>query len=184
MSKTTIRFGLSESEITEAIREIEKFKQEFQRKVDLYRKRIAEEIKNIASLNFDSSDMDDVVGIVVDKQLLHTGGTRKPDVKVRVEEKGQISVVVADGKDAVWCEFGAGVHHNGSVGSSPNPYGNALGFTIGSYGEGRGKQQVWGYENENGEIVITRGTPASMPMYNAAQEVARKAIEIAREVFG
>ena len=36
---------------------------------------------------------------------------------------------------------------------------------------------------EDGELIITRGTPASMPMYNAVQEVTKKAIEIAREVF-
>ena len=174
MSKTTIRFGLSESEITEAIREVEKFKQEFQRKVDLYRKRIAEEIANQASLNFSSSVMDDVIN----------GSPRKPDVTVSFSDRGAISVVVADGEDAVWCEFGAGVYHNGSVGSSPNPYGNDLGFTIGSYGDGHGKQTAWGYYDEGGELVITRGTPASMPMYNAAQEIMRKAIEIAREVFG
>ena len=82
------------------------------------------------------------------------------------------------------CKFGAGVYHNGSVGSSPNPFGNDLGFTIGSYGKGYGKKQAWGYYDENGDLVITRGTPASMPLYNAAQEVMRKAVEIAKEVFG
>ena len=40
----------------------------------------------------------------------------------------------------------------------------------------------WGYY-EDGELVITRGTPASMPMYNAVQKVTKRAIEIAREVF-
>ena len=94
-----------------------------------------------------------------------------------------ITTVIAEGEDAVWCEFGAGVYHNGSAGSSPNPYGKDLGFTIGNYGKGYGKRTAWGYF-EDGELVITRGTPASMPMYNAVQEVARKAIEIAREVFG
>ena len=37
-------------------------------------------------------------------------------------------------------EFGSGVYHNGSVGTSPNPYGDDLGLTIGSYGKGHGKQ--------------------------------------------
>lgn len=177
MSKTTIRFGLDESEISRAISEINKFKQEFQRKVDLCRQRIAEEIAKEASLNFGNAVMDDVIN----------GSPRKPDVTVSVSDKGTMSVVVADGEDAVWCEFGAGVYHNGSVGSSPNPYGNDLGFTIGSYGEGHGKQQAWGYyadPNDKDSLVITRGTPASMPMYNAAQEVMRKSIGIAREVFG
>ena len=117
--------------------------------------------------------MDDVV----------KGSTRKPQVNVSVDERGDITVVVADGEDAVWCEFGAGVYHNGSVGSSPNPYGSELGFTIGSYGKGYGKANAWGYYDENHNLVITRGTPASMPMYKAVQSVTAKAIEIAREVF-
>ena len=176
MSKT-IKFGLSPSEIQRAINEVEKFKTDFLKKVDIYRKRIAEEIAVQASIYFDNSVMDDVIN----------GSPRKPDVSVDWSDDGKIAVVVANGEDAVWCEFGAGVYHNGSVGSSPNPYAKDLGFTIGSYGKGRGQQKVWGYytdpENKTG-LVLTHGTPASMPMYNAAQEVLRKSVEIAREVFG
>ena len=175
MSKKVIRFGLGE--IDRAIKEVQQYKTEFLKKVDIYRKRLAEEIATLASQGFASSTVDDAI---------HGGSPRKADVQVSVSDKGTVSVVVADGEDAVWCEFGAGVYHNGSVGSSPNPYGNDLGFTIGSYGEGRGKQQAWGYytdpDSKTG-LVITRGTPATMPMYNAAQEVLRKSVEIAREVW-
>lgn len=175
MSKV-IKFGLSKIEIQRAINEVEKFKIEFQEKVDTYRKRMAEEMAVYASAYFDNSVMDDVIG----------GSPRKPEVTVDWSDNGKIAVVVANGEDAVWCEFGAGVYHNGSVGSSPNPYGNDLGFTIGSYGKGRGQQKVWGYytdpDTKTG-LVLTHGTPASMPMYNAAQDVLRKSVEIAREVF-
>ena len=170
MSKKVISFNLDE--IDKAIRELKQYKIDFQTKVDTYRQRIAEEIKASASFNFGNSVMDDKI----------RGGFRKPNVTVNVGKRGRISVVVANGEDAVWCEFGAGVYHNGSAGSSPNPYGEELGFTIGSYGKGHGKQTAWGYY-EDGELVITRGTPASMPMYNAVQEVTKKAIEIAREVW-
>ena len=175
MSKV-IKFGLSEREIQRAIDEVEKYKTDFQKKVDTYRKRIAEEIAVQASIYFDNAVMDDVIN----------GSPRKPDVSVDWSDDGKIAVVVANGEDAVWCEFGAGVYHNGSVGSSPHPKGNDLGFTIGSYGKGHGKQTVWGYytdpDSKTG-LVLTHGTPASMPMYNAAQEVLRKSVEIAKEVF-
>ena len=174
MSKKVIQVGLSVKDINKAIREVKKFRKDFQNKVDTYRKRIAEEIAVQASLGFGSSIVDDVVN----------GGSRQPDVQVYVGYKGNIAVVVAEGEDAVWCEFGAGVYHNGSVGSSPNPYGNNLGFTIGSYGKGYGKKQVWGYYDDDSNLVLTRGTPATMPMYNAAQEIMRKSVDIAREVFG
>ena len=173
MGKKVIGVSLSETGIDNAIRELELYKQEFQQKVDTYRKRIADEIAKIASLNFGTAVMEDVI----------KGTPRKPEVTVGVNDSGDIAVVVANGEDAVWCEFGAGVYHNGSVGSSPNPYGKDLGFTIGSYGKGYGKAKAWGYY-EDGQLIITRGTPASMPMYNAVQEVTRKAIEIASEVFG
>ena len=174
MSKKVIRFGLNTKDINRAIRELQEFKQDFLEKVDTYRKRIAEEIAVNASMLFANSVVDDVI----------QGSPRRPDVQVTVDERGGISVVVANGEDAVWCEFGAGVYHNGSVGSSPNPFGTDLGLTIGSYGKGHGKQSAWGYYDEDGNLVITRGIPASMPMYNAVQEIARKSVEIAREVFG
>ena len=172
MAKKVISFSLNPGDITRAILELEQYERDFQKKVDTYRKRIADEIAVNASFNFGSS--------VIDDRL--RGGPRKPDVQVSVSDSGGISVVVADGEDAIFCEFGAGVYHNGSAGSSPNPYGKELGFTIGSYGKGYGKRSAWGYY-EDGELVITRGTPASMPMYNAVQEVTKKAIDIAREVF-
>lgn len=172
VGKKVISFSLNTKDINKAIRELEAYKREFRKKVDTYRRRIADEIAASASLNFGSATIDHTV----------TGVTRKPDVKVNVDERGNIAVVVANGEDAVWCEFGAGVYYNGSAGSSPNPYGKDLGFTIGSYGKGYGKANAWGYY-EDGQLVITRGTPASMPMYNAAQEVMKKAIEIAREVW-
>ncbi len=184
MSKTVIRIGLGEKEIDRAIRELEQFKKDFRNKVDTYRKRIAEEIAVQASLGFGSCVMDDVIGTVVDGKMTRGGTTRRPEVNVSFSHDNAISVVVADGEDAVWCEFGAGVYHNGSAGMSPHPKGKELGFTIGSYGAGKGKQQVWGYYDGNGDVVITRGTPASMPLYNAAQYVLRKSVEIAREVFG
>ena len=173
MGKKEIKFSLTEDDIDNAIAELKLYEQELQKKIDTYHRRIADEISSMASLNFSSAVMEDRV----------KGGTRKPVVKVDVQSRGNIFVVVANGEDAVWCEFGAGVYHNGSVGSSPNPYGNDLGFRIGSYGKGYGKQTAWGYYND-GELVITRGTPASMPMYNAVQDVTKRAIEIAREVFG
>lgn len=174
MAKKVIRFGLGVTDIKMAIREIDAFKRDFRMKVDTYRNRIADEIAVQASLNFGNAVMDDVIH----------GSPHRPDVKVSVSDRGDITVIVADGEDAVWCEFGAGVYHNGSVGSSPHPNGGNLGFTIGSYGKGYGKKQAWGYYDENGDLVITRGTPATMPLYNAAQEVMRKSVEIAREVFG
>ena len=82
----------------------------------------------------------------------------------------------------MWVEFGAGVYHNGAVGSSPNPYGSELGFTIGSYGT-NGARDIWGFY-ENGELVLTHGTPAAMPLFHAVQDTIDEIPSIAKEVFG
>lgn len=177
MGKKVISIGLSTNEINKAIRELEQYKQDFQKKVDLYRKRFAEEIAKVAQSGFNNSEVDDSL----------KGGARNADVTVNVSDNGNVSLIIAMGEDAVWCEFGAGVYYNGSVGSSPNPYGAEQGLTIGSYGDGHGKQSVWGYyedPNDKSTLVLTHGTRATMPLYNAVQEVVPRAIEIAREVFG
>ena len=44
------------------------------------------------------------------------------------------------GSQVAFIEFGAGVRWNGAVGTSPHAYGQQLGYTIGSYGHGRGEQ--------------------------------------------
>ena len=93
MGKKVISFTLDTKDIDKAIRELEKYKIDFQKKVDNYRNRLAEEIAVNASLNFGSAVLDDRV----------KGGPRKPDVTVSVSDKGNISVVVADGEDAIWC---------------------------------------------------------------------------------
>ena len=176
MGKKVITIGLSTQEINRAVKELEQYKKDFLRKVDLLRKRIAEEIADIAQARFDSSGVDDDI----------RGGTRKAEVIVNVSDDGVVSTVIAMGEDAVWCEFGAGVYYNGSVGSSPNPYGSELGLTIGSYGKGHGKQEVWGYYETPGDpstLVLTHGTQATMPMYNAVQTIVPRVVSIAREVF-
>ena len=52
MSKRVIQVGLNVKDINRAIREVNQFKEDFRKKVDTYRKRIAEEIAVQASLNF------------------------------------------------------------------------------------------------------------------------------------
>lgn len=105
------------------------------------------------------------------------------EVTVSVEHKSGSSLVIASGEDAIWVEFGAGVYHNGSAGSSPHPKGTELGFTIGGYGKGDGKKNIWGYYSD-GELKLTHGTPAKMPMYRAVQTVCNEIASIAKEVFG
>ena len=173
MAKRTIKIGLSEQDIDRAIRELAQYKADFTQKVELLREKVAERLADEARSGFTGAIADDLV----------KGGQRLADVKVSVDNRGSLTVVVASGEDAVWVEFGAGVYHNSSPGSSPHPSGVELGFTIGSFGKGNGKKKTWGFY-EDGELKLSQGTPATMPMYRAMQTVCNDIKDIAREVFG
>ena len=175
MSKRVIQIGLSEQEVDRAIRELANYRRDFLRKVDILRERIAERIASEAQSGFNGAVVDDLVN----------GGQKIADVHVTLDRGDSITVVIAQGKDAVWVEFGAGVYHNSTVGTSPHPRGAELGFTIGGFGTGKGKREVWGYKGKGEDtITLTRGTPAKMPMERAFLSVCSEIPEIVREVFG
>lgn len=94
------------------------------------------------------------------------------------------ATLIVEGKDLLFIEFGAGVSYNGAVGNSPHPKGKEFGFTIGSYGKGYGSRKVWGYYAEGGELVLTRGVKATMPVYEAEMEIIKSVTNVARKVFG
>lgn len=174
MGKRKITIELTESGIDKAIKELEEYKKDIKRKTALLQDRIAKRIEEEANKGFASAVVDDLV----------RGGYQKPDVTVNYTTKGDISVVVAQGEDAVWVEFGAGVYHNGNLGSSPHPRGSELGMTIGGYGQGKGKQKSWGFKDADGTLHVTRGTPAQMPLEKAVLSVLDELPQMAKEVFG
>lgn len=172
MSKRVISFGLSVQDIDRAMKELADYKQDILKKTELLRERVVERLCVEAQSGFNGAVVDDLV----------RGGQKFAQVRVTVDNRGDMTVVVADGQDAVWIEFGAGVYHNGSPGSSPHPHGVELGMTIGGFGKGNGKKETWGYYEE-GTLKLTHGTPAVMPMARAVTTVCNEISEIAREVF-
>lgn len=173
VGEKVITIGLSERDIGGAIKELERYKRDIQKKTELLRERVAERLADEARKGFNGAVSDDLI----------KGGQRYAQVDVSVDKRGSITVVVANGEDAVWVEFGAGVYHNGSPGTSPHPNGAELGFTIGGFGKGNGKKETWGFY-EDGALKLSRGTPAVMPMSRAVTTVCNELSQIAKEVFG
>lgn len=167
-----ITMTLDSHSVAQALAAVKRYEQDAKRKAEELRKLIAQNIAWSASEGFTTALSDDLVG--------EEAGP--PDVSVTVDERGDVSVVIASGQDAVFVEFGAGVYHNGGVGTSPHPKGQELGLTIGSYGKGQGARNVWGFYDGSG-LHRSRGTPAAMPMYRGLEEAARTITELAREVF-
>lgn len=173
MSRTITIDIFNPASIDAAVKEIRDYADWVKRKTDELRTRVAYFIAKDASAVFNTAVADDLIG----------EGAVIGSVDVVVEDNGNMTLVIANGEDAVFMEFGAGVYYNGGVGSSPNPLGAALGYTIGSYGNGNGAKAVWGFKGDDGALHLTHGVPASMPLYRALQSVVNDIEQIAREVF-
>jgi len=185
--KVVIHCTLDTASIDAAIKQIEDYKDSMEAKAKKLHRRIAERIGWTASAGFHSALVSDVIH----------GPPEQNDVYVTVKGRRSFSVVIAEGERAVFIEFGSGRFNNGAPESSPHPLVSSpmpgtdplvQTFTIGSYGKGQGgTRNAWGYyiagDKANG-VVITRGTPAAMPMYRGMQEAIASIADIAREVFG
>lgn len=178
MGKHEIVLNLEPKSIDAAVRQIGVYKRDFNNRVDLLAEKVAEAIRAKAESGFNGAIVDDIIS---------GSDITAKNIKVHVESKNKgVKVVVAQGEDVIWVEFGAGVYHNGSAGSSPNPYAADLGFKIGGFGKGKGKQNIWGFWDSGGEnrkALLTHGAPAKMPLWKAVNEVVDTIDAIAKEVF-
>lgn len=173
MAKKTLKINLFDGgkSLKEAISYIEQYRDDLPRKCELFVRRLAE------------------VGIpVIDQNISAAAGDsdKNHNTYIKLNSFGSYSqaTLVCEGKDLLFIEFGAGVHYNGAAGSSPHPKGEEMGYTIGSYGKGQGKNDFWFYYADTGEAVMSYGTQATMPLYKAGVEIRRQILAIAKEVFG
>ena len=104
------------------------------------------------------------------------------DSSVTLESTKDGYCVKAEGKAVAFIEFGAGVYHNPGE-PYPNPRPDGI-VGIGEYGKGHGKRQAWGFLDESGELVITHGNPAAMPLWYASEEMRNSVKQKFVEVFG
>lgn len=103
------------------------------------------------------------------------------DSQITVEPIANGYKIVASGEAVAFIEFGAGVYHNPA---EPYPLKRPAGIVgIGKFGKGHGKRRMWGYYDESGQLVRTRGNPASLPLWYASESMRREIESIAREVF-
>ncbi len=165
-----INIELSQKSIQSAIKQIENCRDNLIRKNREFVKRLGE------------------VGIpVIDSNIAAAAGDsdKTHDAYIKINSFGDYAqaTLIVSGKDLLFIEFGAGVHYNGAVGSSPHPLGASKGCTIGSYGKGNGSKDAWYYYSDTGEVVKSHGTQATMPVYKSGVEMRQQMLKIAREVF-
>ena len=157
---------MSTSSIKNAIKELKAFRDSLEEKKD----KLLEELAKIG---------------LQEAQVRFTGamydGVNDVDVSLKSVENGY--AIMAEGQAVAFIEFGAGVYYNpmGPYYPLEKPEGIV---GIGEYGKGYGKRKAWGYRDESGELHVTHGNPAAMPMWYASEEMRNSILQIARRVFG
>lgn len=180
MAKRTYSANLTVESINKVKQNLLRYKDNIlPRKIDEFVKRLAEVGIPVIESNMAQA------GFAYDDKGVRSGSDTEHNTYVKIDSLIGLSraTLVLEGREILFIEFGAGVTHNGSVGSSPHPKGAENGFLIGTYGMGHGSQEIWGYYADSGELVLTHGTKATMPMYKASLEIRKKVVEIARTVF-
>lgn len=173
MAKRVIKMRLSSVSINETVKLLREYKEELRLKSSIFVQRLAE-----LGLK-----------IVEQKKTMFQGDSNGNDLNSYIwldEDDSKVTAtLVLTGRDVAFIEFGAGIHYNTPVGTSPHPKGGELGLTIGSYGKGQGANDYWVYfDNEFGRFRVSYGTRAAMPMNGADEEIRSQFISVAREVFG
>ena len=156
---------VSSSSIRDAINELKSYRDSLDVKTDKFLEELAYIGVKEASIRFTTALYDGI-----------------NDSTVRLESMWYGYRIVAEGKAVAFIEFGSGVYHNPGE-PYPNPRPSGI-VGIGEYGKGMGKRQAWGFRDESGELVITHGNPAAMPMWYASEEMRKAIKKKFVEVFG
>lgn len=177
---TIINILLSEKSIDEAIWQLQQYKNWLIKKTSQLVKELAEVGIPVIDENMAKASY------TYDEKGIRSGSDTNHYTHVKVQSFGSYSkaTLVVEGKELMFIEFGAGVYYNGSAGSSRHPKGAVNGMVIGSYGNHHGVQKVWGYYDDSGELVLTHGVEAQMPVYKAEMEIMKKYVKVAKRVFG
>lgn len=146
--------------ITEAMKELRKYRRWILTKETELRLRLAQLGATVASIQFARAVYD---------------GTN--DVSVRVDDSGGVAVIYAEGSAVAFIEFGAGSRYGYG-----HPEAGQFGMGPGTYPNGKGHwddPNGWWYRH--GEH--SDGNPPAMAMYQAREEIVQQLTQIARGVF-
>ena len=165
MAKKVISMTVSSKSIRSGVNELKSYRDSLDAKTDKLLGELAYIGVKEASIRFTTAMYDGV-----------------NDSSVTLEPIKDGYCIKAEGRAVAFIEFGAGVYHNpGEPYPNPRPTGIV---GIGEYGKGYGKRDAWGFRDESGELVITHGNPAAMPMWYASEEMRNAILKTFKEVFG
>lgn len=169
MSKV-IKCKLDSDSIDSAIKEIQAYREDIQEKLNEFVSRLSQDGVQVASARLSST-----VGDSTDAGISYT-----------VSSSGDIIAATISllGSDALFIEFGAGIAYNTGA---QHPLASEFGYGVGTYPSkhppSKGMNPGYWFYREDGQLVRSIGTQASMPIYHAAETVRNNAIMRATEIF-
>lgn len=164
-----ITFGLSVSEINNAVKELRQYRDEVNRKCQVF-------AEKLAGLGLQTAR-------AIMQEHIYSGETIG-SLRIETDETGAVTKlrIVVESEAILFLEFGAGVKYSGTV----NPKAAEVGYEPGTYpGKGYWDSETgWWYMGDDGEWHHSYGIEAAMPMYKATVAMRQKIRSIAKEVFG
>ena len=159
--------------IDNAIKRLKSYQKDLKKKCEMLVKRLAEYGATAAKIKFDSAVIDAYDGST---GLMNGYFGKNSAVEVVTSKTAEGYDIVANGEAVVFIEFGSGV-------LAEHPQADEFGFGPGSWSADHGSGQFaekgyWFYNKH----FLTGQAPA-MAMFDTSQELKRKILEIAREVF-
>ena len=164
-----ISISLSQKSIQNALKEIESYKRELQRKNQVF-------IDRLSKIGLD----------VVQATMESIPSEEKGSYYTEVVNNSQGDIIGAairlTGDKILFLEFSAGIAYG--TNSYPTPAGDKYG--VGTYpGQTHAFSLYgWWYVDENGKKHHSYGNRAYMPMYHAEEAIVLVVRQVAREVFG
>lgn len=149
--------------ISEAIKELNRYKRWVQEKEEILRQRLAHLGGTVASIEF--------------SRAIYNGTN---DVSVRVEDNGRKATIFAEGSAVLFIEFGSGEKYGGG-----HPDAGKFGYGPGTWSDGPNGKSKWndpnGWYFAHGQHSF--GNPPAMAMVHARDAILEQLTAIAREVF-
>lgn len=159
----TITFDLSPRDIDSAIRQLDKYRRDFQKKCDKLLERLAEKGAEVAKLR------------VVALGKVYTGELQE-SITGFFDSASRTGIIRAGAWYAVYVEYGTGVVGAGS----PHPDPDGWIYDVGGHGD-----EGWTYYNPRSDrYQHTTGEPSAPFMYQTGKELEKLCQKIAEEVFG
>lgn len=161
-----ITIRMSTASINDAIKELRRIKEDFERKLDLFVRMLANDGVQIALMEIRSAVAD----------------THNADIELTIDSKQDIvsATIQMFGEDRLFIEFGAGFYYN----PADPPHASQYNMGVGTFpGQTHAFDIGWWYTDKDGKSRYTHGTQATSPMLHASNNYRNNAILMALQLF-